>query len=235
MQKATLAAVLAALCAQAAAQRAWPDIALPDNAISYRIGPQMDMNGLPMRLTGFASRSSPEQTAAWFQRSLGQPLMDNRRDGQRILGRLQGEHYITVRLESDPAGAGTRGIVAVTHLRAALNGEASDRQERTHWQRLLPAGTEIGSLLHTQEDGRRSTHLVATNRHGEPLNAQRLTTALQDQGYALEHRFTDPGGRPGTTLLLRGPGKEATAVITRDARGLTSIVLATSVALEGSP
>jgi hypothetical protein len=34
---------------------------------------------------------------------------------------------------------------------------------------------------------------------------------------------------------MRGPGKEATAVISRNALGLTSIVLVTSVAVETTP
>jgi hypothetical protein len=169
--------------------------------------------------------------------------MDDHRDGLRILGRAQGEHYITIRLESAPDG-GTRGLVAVTHLRAALHGQARSQDERARWQRLLPAGTEIASLLNTRDGGQMSTHLVATNRHGEALNAQRLTAALQEQGYALERRFDAAkdtkahafGSETGAiTVLMRGPGKEATAVISRNALGLTSIVLVTSVAVETTP
>lgn len=235
MRKAILIALLAAFGAQADAPAPWPDIALPEQARSYGIGQQMDINGLPLRLTGFASRSSPAQTAEWFRRSLGPPLMDDRLAGQRILGRAQGEHYITVRIEPDPGGDGSRGIVAVTHLRAALRDQARSQDERTRWQSLLPAGSVIGSLLQAQEGGRRSSHLIATNRHGEPLNAQHLTEALQQRGYALESRFAATAGPPGLTLLLRGPGKEATATIRRDAQGLTHIVLATSVAEPAQP
>lgn len=225
------------------AQANWPEIPLPEHARSYHIGQQMDLDGLPMRLTGFATRSTPRQTGDWFVRTLGQPLMDDQRDGQRILGRAQGEHYLTIRLEPTPDG-GTRGLVAVTHLRAALSGKARSQGERARWRRLLPAGTEIASLLNTQDGGWLSTHLIATNRHGEALNAQRLTAALQEQGYALERRFdaaTDTkahafGSETGAiTVLMRGPGKEATAVISRNALGLTSIVLVTSVAVETTP
>ena len=227
----------------ASAQTSWPEVPLPAHAKSYSIGQQMDLDGLPMRLTGFATRSTPRQTGDWFVRTLGQPLMDDQRDGQRILGRAQGEHYITIRLEP-ASGGGTRGLMAVTHLRAALRGQARSQDERARWQRLLPAGTEIASLLNTQDGGWLSTHLVATNRHGEALNAQRLTAALQEQGYALERRFdaaTDTKGHAfgsatgAITVLMRGPGKEATAVISRNALGLTSIVLVTSLAVETTP
>lgn len=227
--------VLMAVCPPAIAQSTWPEIALPEHATSYSIGPQMDMNGLPMRLTGFASLQSPRQTADWFVRTLGQPLMDNRLGGQRILGRAQGEHYITVRIEPGPDGHGTRGLVAVTHLRAALRNQTRSQQERQQWQNMLPAGTEITSLLHARDGGRLSTHLIATNRHSEPLNAQRLTQALQAQGYVLESSLAGTADIPGTSLVLRGPGKEAMAVITRDAHGLTRIVATTSVAQQEAP
>lgn len=57
----------------ALAQANWPEIPLPEHARSYHIGQQMDLDGLPMRLTGFATRSTPRQTGDWFVRTLGQP------------------------------------------------------------------------------------------------------------------------------------------------------------------
>lgn len=229
----------------AMAQTAWPEVALPGQARSYPIGPQMDLNGLPMRVTGFASPATAEQTADWFLRRLGPPLTDQRLDGRRILGRAQGEHYITIQIEPGADGRGSRGLVAVSHLRAALQGRERYQRDTARWRRLLPAGTEVTSLLTSRDGDRLSTHLIATNRHSVQLNAQRLTALLQEQGYGLENHLdgsdqAQPSRQQvqGTTLLLRGPGKEAMAVITRDMRaghGLqeqTRIVLTTSIQRE---
>ncbi|ABM56034.1 hypothetical protein [Verminephrobacter eiseniae] len=225
------------LGAAASAQAPWPEVALPAQARSYGIGQQLDMNGLPMRLTGFATETGPEQTTAWFRRTLGQPLVENRLGQQRILGRADGEHYITVQVEPGADGTGSRGMVALTQLRGVLQ----QQETIARWRRLLPAGTDITSHLRTWDNGKLDNHLVALNRHSEQLNAQRLTAALSEQGYEIEREFSpdaDTAARlpaalaGGVILLFRGPGKQAMATITRDAQGQTSIVLLTSVQME---
>lgn len=133
-------------------------------------------------------------------------------------------------------------MVALTRLRGVV---AQQQQEMTaRWRRLLPAGTHITSHLQTRDNGRLSTHLVALNRHSEQLNAQRLASALREQGYEIERSFSPDADTAaplpatlttGVTLLLRGPGKEAMATIARNAQGQTSIVLLTSVQLEAMP
>ncbi|WP_265256852.1 hypothetical protein [Verminephrobacter aporrectodeae] len=239
-----LGLLLLALGAPAARAQApsWPEVALPAQAQSYGVGQQLGMNGLPMRLTGFATEAAPEQTAAWFRRTLGQPLVENRLGRKQILGRAEGGYYLTVQIEPGSDGRGSRGMVAVTQLPGAP--QPQTRETIAHWRRLLPAGTQVTSHLQAQDNGRFATHLVALNRHGEQLNAQRLGAALREQGYALERSIsTDsaqtaaglPEQAAGLTLLFRGPGKEAMATITRDAQGQTSIVLLTSVQLELLP
>ncbi|WP_265285044.1 hypothetical protein [Verminephrobacter aporrectodeae] len=235
-----LGLLLLALGAPAArAQAPWPEVALPAQAQSYGVGQQLGINGLPMRLTGFATEAAPEQTAAWFRRTLGQPLVETRLGRKQILGRAEGGYYLTVQIEPGSDGRGSRGMVAVTQLPSAP--QPQTRETVAHWRRLLPAGTQVTSHLQTQDNGRFATHLVALNRHGEQLNAQRLGAALREQGYVLERSITTDTiaglseQAAGLTLLFRGPGKEAMATITRGAQGQTSIVLLTSVQLESLP
>lgn len=235
-----LALVLAA-GAQAQAPAPWPEVALPAQATSYRVGRQLEINGLPMRLTGFVSNAGVQQTAAWFRRTLGPALVENRVGRKQILGRAQGEYYITVQIEAASGAAGSRGMVAVAQ-RGALQQTKNTQEALDRWRRLLPAGTQITSHLRAQENGTLSTHLVAHNRHGAQLNAQRLAAAMQAQGYELERSLAP--GRDGVmrvsgqmagaaTLLFRGPGKQAMAVIAHDAQqGQTSIVLVTGVQMQ---
>lgn len=225
------------------AQANWPSIALPNNVSAFNMGEQVTINGLPMRARGFVSSASPAQLADWFRQRLGKPLMENSLGAKQILGRAQGEYYLTVQLEPVGVGgrSGTRGIVAVTNLKAAYEHRDDTQAMAERWLSRLPADSKLLSQMASEDGGKRSQHLVITNGQGEELNRDRLKYLLQEDGFIFE-REAVAGEKTaahlpahlanGKTLYFKSPGKEAIAVISHNANGDTAIVLNTITALE---
>lgn len=236
---AVMGLMLVAPGGNALAQAAWPSIALPGDARPFDIGEQVTVNGLAMRMQGFVSARKPAQLAEWFRQRLGQPLVENMLAKQLILGRTQGEYYLTVQLES--AGAGTRGVAAVTHLKAAYDNRAENQVNAERWLSRLPAGSRLMSRMTSEDAGKVSTYLLVTNTQNENLNRDRLKNLMRDDGYVLEQEavLEDKGSARqaawhanGRTLFFKGSGKEAMATIYRDSNGNTAMTLNTITQVE---
>lgn len=232
---AALGALLIATAVRASAP--WPAIDLPSDSRSFDVGPQLEVNGLPMRIRGFLSPAAPSQLAGWFRRQLGEPLVENTLAHMHVLGRLQGEHYLTVQLE--PAGRGTRGLVAVTHLRAAHDRRADSRAASERWLARLPAGSQLVSEVSGNDHGRVSRQMLFRNAHDAALNAARVRALLAGEGYAFEREVDTTSARApasaapqGRTLYFRAPGREAMATVFRDSAGDSVIVLNTVTRME---
>ena len=237
-----IALALALACGGAvSAEPAWPSVKLPPEANSFPVGEQMTVNGLPMRIHGFVLRKAPLETAEWFRKSMGKPLMENNVGNKLVLGRGEGSFYVSVQLESAGAdGKSTRGTVAVSDLKGA--------QERRHGTaavnaRLLgrmPFGTKLLNQMSSRDQGKLATYVLAENGHSEELNRNRLVESLRAEGLALEReaRLDRQSGalpeamRHGRTLFFKGAGKEAMAVIRPAGAGKTSIVLNTVTIME---
>lgn len=213
------------------AEPAWPTVAMPQGVESFTMGGEVLINGLPLRMRGVLSAQTPLQVAALFRASLGQPLVENSRGATQVLGRAFGEFYATVQLE--PAGTGTRGVVAVTRLSAA---------QRNSGQRSLtrvPAGSRLISQVSSVDGTRHADFLTLSNGLDVAYNIGYVKRALDAEGYTLE-RVMSPAGQgnsasqtapTGTTMLFKRGGAEVVAVIYRDSGG-TSIALNTVTELE---
>src|SRR5689334_489354 len=90
-----------ALCdiALAATNDAWPQVLVPPQAETAGLGQEVVVNGTRARIRCFISRASPSELAAYFRKQLGQPVMEDRRDNKLILGRAEGQYYVTVQLD----------------------------------------------------------------------------------------------------------------------------------------
>lgn len=216
--------VCALLLAPALHAQDWPRVPVPKELQTFDIGQQLTLNGSPMRLQGFVSPATPDQLAGLFRQSMGQPLAETAWGKLRVLGRMQGDFYISVQIEA--AGQGSRGTTAVTHLKAAYESREKTQLQREQWlSRLLP-GSRLLSLVVSQDGTRLSRHIVFANDHGETLNRNRLKSMLREDGLSFERE-----GRPGdeasagTTLFFKGDDKEALATIHRDSDGKTTVVL----------
>ncbi len=243
-----LAAAVACALAAAASARAeapdWPRVELPRDAQRFDVGQQITVNGAPMRIQGFVSRSEVADVLAWFRKSLGQPLVENALDGKRILGRLQGEHYLTVQLEAVDAGGrqpGTRGLVAVTHLKAAYQSRDETRDTIERLLSRMPAGSQLMSQMSSEDGGKLSRHLVFFNRQDESVNIERIKALMREDGLSFERATGADDSTAarvpasvanGRTLFFKGQGKEAMAVVARDAQGQTAVVMNTVTVVE---
>jgi hypothetical protein len=226
--RAVIASVLGFAAATGSAQSDWPAVALPKDVRLIHMGSQLTVNGLPMRIQGFLSQQAPAQVAEWLRKSLGQPLVENRLADKLVLGRLDGDHYISIQLE--PSGKGTRGAVAVTNMRLAGDKREATLADNGRWLDRLPAGSRLLSQMKSEDRGKISNHLVFVNGTDESTNTARLKSLLADEGLSFERETSADKGAAGSraiegrTLYFRGPNKEAIAVIARS-NGETAVVL----------
>lgn len=221
------------------AQTSWPQVAVPPGIVLTDQGGQVTANGLPVRMRSFTSAAGSAKVAELFRKSLGQPLVEDRVGARLVLGRSQGEYYLTVQFEA--AGTGTRGVIAVTELTAALNGAAASRDADQRLLAKLAAGFNIVSRTASIDARRRVEHVVLTNQHSIGLSVDSLKGMLGADGFTLE-RETRPGNQPNQfqratsrdarTLFFKKTGGEAIAVVSRDDTGRTAVVLNTTSYLE---
>lgn len=217
--------------APARAAATWPEIALPRDAIMYKIGDQMVVNGLPMRVRGFVSTSPPAALAQWYRRRLRQPLMENLVETKTILGQSHGEYFVSIELE--PAGRGTRGMVAVTHLKAAYDNRENTGAAIHRLLDKLPSGTRLLNEVMSQDGAKLSHYLVVSNGYHEDVNRDRVAAMLGEEGLTLERVEQNAAvAFNGKTMFFHGPGKDAIAVIYRNAAGQTVVALNTISIME---
>jgi hypothetical protein len=235
-----VAAAVVTLASPSHAAEDWPSVELPPHVDRFDVGRHMMVNGSPARIEGFLSDAPVNELVDWFRRSLGEPLVESRLRDKRILGRAEGDYYITIQLERvDARGApGTRGLVSITRMRA------SDRVPggtSTHpWLARLPAGSRVDSNVTSYDGPKASSHLMFSNNHGVALNVERVVDLMREDGYALEREATPPASpelgarRPveGRSLYFKAPDREAQAVVVRLNDGRTSVVVNTVVMQE---
>lgn len=234
--------VMGSACGPAAAATVWPTVKLPPAAEVFPVGEQMVVNGLPMRMQGFVLRMQPEEAAEWFRRNMGKPLMEDVVGDKLVLGRPEGNFYLTVQLQmAGSDNKGVRGTIAVSDLKGAHDRRDESAAANARMLGRLPGGTKVLNQMSSSDGGKFASYVVAENGHSETLNRNRLVDNLRSEGYHLEREnaldqpsakgLPDPLRR-GRTLLFKGKGKEATAVIRAHGNGQTSIVLNTVTTME---
>lgn len=221
------------------AQKEWPAIEFPKDSSTYIVGEKVVVNGLPLKMTGFVSPTKLPQIAEWFRQKLGQPLVENTVANKLILGRAQGETYLTIQLET--IGTGTRGLVAISNQKIAFNRHADSVAVRARWiGRLLP-DSKLISQMNSDDNGQVATYTFFSNTYSEDVNAARITKIMLEDGLALEHEArVDRNSENksvvkiihGQTLFYKGGGKEAIAVISKAQDGKTLVVLNNITLLE---
>ena len=235
------AAVLGGWFGHVVAAETWPTIALPNGVDAFKVGSQLDVNGAPMRITGFLSDTKDAATLlAWFRRSLGTPLVESAIGPKKILGRLQNGYYLTIQVE--PSGQGSKGFVALTDVKGLVrNGnKQAGLGSSDAWLSRWPADTRLISRVSSNEGGRVMVQTVLSNGLGESFNKSAVLSLMKDDGFAIEQEV-QPGNhghalpfevQEGTVMYFKGKSKEAVAVISRLPQGQTSIVLNTNTAVE---
>jgi hypothetical protein len=225
-----LLALLAWPATRAAHATQWPEVRLPPGAQGFSTGGTIYANGMPMQVQGFLSKQPATQVIAWFRTSLGMPLVENHVGISTVLGRAQGSHYLTVQVE--PAGNGSRGLIAQTNLPALFTGREEEGRLQSRWLSRLPSGMRLHSLTRGHDGGRHYQYLVLDSPHASSLSRDAIASLMQQDGYALE-REAQSVAPPSRTLYFRGAAQEATAIILSNPDGSSAIVLNTIVTIGG--
>lgn len=223
----TLALLLAA---SRAAASAWPSIPIPKDAVAYSVGDQMTVNGIPLRVQGFFAKTTQGDTANWFRQRLGKPVVENKLGSAIVLGRAEGQHYITVRLSPEPHG--TSGVVTIAHLHAAYYSRDTKKAVTERLLSRLPPGSELVTELQSTDGGKQSQYYVLSNTYHEDVNRDRILELMREDGLALRFQAKAPDATlqqrstqlsSGTVFIFNGGSKEAIAVIARDTTGRTVV------------
>jgi hypothetical protein len=213
-----------------AATVAWPRVAMPNDAVAYAIGDQMTVNGIPLRTQGFFVKTTPGATASWFRQHLGKPLVENKLGRALVLGKAEGQHYITVTLSPEPVG--TSGTVTVADLQAAHNSRDTRKAATQRLLSRLPPGSELLTELLSTDGGKQSRYFVLSNTYHEDVNRDRILDFMREAGLALRFQAAAPGVTlqrdttqlsNGTVFVFNGDRKEAVAVIGRNVAGRTVV------------
>lgn len=236
--------VLMVMPVLSAAANDWPLLTLPKGIKTFDVGEQLSVNGLPMRIMGFVTDQSVAKTVDGFRTMFGARVVENTLGEKRVIGQAQGNYYVTVQIEAAnklAANGTAKGIIAVTHLSGAIQEKARVQESAAKWRDYFPAGTKVISQMASEDYKKSAFHIVLSNQHSETLNEQNLIAALEAQGFVLERKVvaTDKindqlasSMQGGRTLFFKGHNKEATAMIVRDQKGLTSIVVNTRKQIE---
>ncbi len=230
-----------AIAASAHAAGDWPTIPLPKESTAYPVDDTVVTNGVPMRITAFTSHQSQERLLAWFRKKLEGDWIENRSGGKIVLGQARGEHYLTVQIEA--IRDGSRGVAAVSHLKAAYDQREQTRAERDRWLSQLPPGSRIVSETSSENPMRHAGQLIYSNTHSASVNRDALREILSRDGLVLEResRVDDAPAHAATTLpadartlYFKGAQGEAIATISYDDNRRTVVVLNT-ITEKGKP
>ena len=218
------------LADSSAAALAWPSVPIPKDAVAYAVGDQMTVNGIPLRIQGFFAKTTQGETANWFRQRLGKHVVENKLGSAIVLGRAEGQHYISVRLSPEPLG--TSGIVTVAHLYAAYYSRDTKKAETERLLSRLPPGSELVTELQSTDGGKQSRYYVLSNTYHEDVNRDRILELMRENGLALRFQAKAPEATlqkgvtqlsNGAVFIFNGYNKEAIAVIGRDATGRTVV------------
>lgn len=208
----------------------WPQVRVPQQVETFDIGQEVVVNGTPVRMRGFVSSVSPAALTASFRQVLGEPLMEDRRGNTLVLGRGEGRYYMTVQL--DPAGSGTRGVIAVTRPPIDQQ-EPADSAATRRLLSALPPGSTLASHTSSIDGGTRAEHDVVINSHSIGVNSEYVQRMLRADGFNFE-RESGPSqaiharthiAPDARTLFFKRPGAEVTAVLFSDDSGKSVIVM----------
>lgn len=225
-----LASLSMATHASAHNDLAWPKIPLPDHVDMFEVGKEIVVNGMPMRVQGFVAQATPAEVAASMRKLLGSPLVEDHLGATLVLGRSQGLHYITVQLA--PLGTGTRALIAITTPSANMQDQANAVADR-RLLAALPAGSTLVNHTSSVDGAVRAEQTAVVNSHGIDINGKYLKRMLHAEGFTLEREARAMPGAQGYKSTLRDTrmmffkraGTEAVAVIARDDKGQSVVVL----------
>jgi hypothetical protein len=214
-------------------QLAFPKLSIPSFIATSTIDGTLEVNGTPMQLQAFVSELDTEELVKRLRLHFKFPMIVQRNGTQQIMGApygegsLQGHYYLTIQIETLPhslqESLRSKGIISLSYIKAAADQLPQTQQERASWLQQLPQGTQISSLVKSEEAHAFSQHIVAYNALGIKLNQSHLQKILQRKGLELESPSSQQGQQ--RVLYFKGKQKEGRVTLSRDAQGQTWLVM----------
>lgn len=196
----------------------WPEVPAPANSKIERIGDEVRLNGVPMRMQRVLSKGKLHEVIDFYRGALGPKHAEEKIPGGLLLAQGQGDYFVTIRVRTLTPSI-TETLVSVSDARRAR--EAANRPLGFP----IPADTQVLSDMESVDAGKSSRHLVLTNNHSVDSNLNFLTGTLQARGYALQPGETQQLAA-GRVLMFGGANREARLVVVRK-DGASNVVLTT--------
>lgn len=209
--------LLAMLLPAAAMAATWPVVDHPPDARVERVGDQVRLNGVPMRIMRALTPASTDAVVAHYRQALGAPTAHSRIGDTQVLAQERGDFFITITVSPQADGA-SEALVSIAERLAA--GEAASRPLGF----VLPAGSELLSDMESIDGQIASRQLVLMNTHNLRANLARFSASLAERGLlpdgaplprsadsdrALVQGFAGPRGDARLVLVHRGGATRA--------------------------
>ena len=196
----------------------WPEMPAPPNSKIERIGDEVRLNGVPMRMQRVLNKAKPTEVIEFYRAALGPKHAEEKIPGGMLLAQGQGDYFVTIRVRGLSPTL-TETLVSVSDARRGR--EAANRPLGFP----IPADTQVLSDMESVDAGKSSRHLVLTNNHSVNSNVNFLTGTLQARGYTLQAGETQNLAE-GRVLMFGGANREARLVVIRK-DGSSNVVLTT--------
>ena len=198
----------------------WPDVPLPEGSQAEWVSRHMVYNGVHMRASRFTSTRTLDQIEAFYHEQWGDEMVRNTLGRKRILGHRDGDHYITVDLQS--AGGGTEANVGIVDMDAPTAGHPPG------YGMPKPANTEVVNDIRYLDANEARTVLMH-NTLSPGLNHDFYLRRLSGQGWRHEGGSECLAVSAGCAARFVKPGSHLSLTFTRAPNGEGTMVMANQV------
>lgn len=156
--------------------RDWPDVPLPEGAQGEWVSRHMVYNGLNMRASRFTVAAKADAVEAFYRQAWKGEVVRNTLGRKTILGRADGDHFITVELTAK--GSGTQGQIGIMEM-------AKPKGTPGNGFAKMP-GTRVYEDIVYLDTPQRSRSLNMHNRNSPYQNERFYARELAARGYVRE-------------------------------------------------
>lgn len=189
----------------------WPELPVPDDAKVVVVGEDMNINGLPTRISELSSSRSPEEILSYYRQewqapavSDGPGYIEKEAGGWQILSRYEEPYFYTVQVSESAMGS-SFGFLAVSMPMELVNYEPEEL--------AMPAGSEILSDVVSDDAGKRGRVVHFKNSQSIEANYNFYVKRYLADGWAeLSHL---PADRNKALLLMNKGSGEVSIVFNR--------------------
>lgn len=202
--------------------RDWPVIEPPPAARVQSVADDMKYNGVPMRIRQFSSERDVDSVLSFYRQRWGgeakQKPVENSLGEWRIVGRQDGDYYLTVQVKRREQG-GSEGFMGVSRLPSLT--------ERPRVDLLFPRmpGSEVISDIDSNDSGKVAKTLILRNDHSVTSNASYYQSMMPGQDWKQNQSFGGPQANNTHVLYFERRKESANIAIRPTPNGGTMVVI----------